>query len=148
MKEMTAGYAVDVAALLAVTFDVSNYDELVVVRNVPFNSLCEHHMLPFSGTATVGYLPKDRVVGLSKLARLVDAYAKRLQVQERMTQQIADAMLAYIQPQGCGVVVRGQHSCMSCRGIEKQGEMVTSALHGELRTESMLSHEFLALAGY
>jgi GTP cyclohydrolase IA len=95
MKEMTTGYSADIANILSVSFDV-DFDELVVVRNVPFNSLCEHHMLPFTGTATVGYIPRERIVGLSKLARLVDAYAKRLQVQERMTKQIADAMLEHI----------------------------------------------------
>lgn len=147
MQEMTAGYAVDVGKLLAVSFDV-DYDQLVVVRNIPFSSLCEHHMLPFTGTATVGYLPSTRIVGLSKLARLVHAYAKRLQVQERMTQQIADAMQTHIMPQGCGVVLRGNHSCMQCRGIETQGEMVTSALHGTLRVDPMQRQEFLALAGY
>lgn len=147
MKEMTAGYSVDIAALLSVSFDV-DFDELVVVRNVPFNSLCEHHMLPFTGTATVGYIPKKRIVGLSKLARLVDAYAQRLQVQERMTKQIADAMVEHIDPLGCGVVIRGNHSCMSCRGIRKQGEMVTSSMQGVLRTKPEARAEFLALAGY
>ena len=147
MKEMTSGYNTDIAELLSVSFDV-DFDELVVVRNVPFSSLCEHHMLPFTGTATVGYIPIERVVGLSKLARLVDAYARRLQVQERLTKQIADAMNEHIQPLGCGVVVRGNHSCMSCRGIQKQGEMVTSALHGTLRTEAIQRQEFLSLAGY
>jgi GTP cyclohydrolase I len=147
MKEMTVGYNTDIAKILSVSFDV-DFDELVVVRNVPFNSLCEHHMLPFTGTATVGYIPRERIVGLSKLARLVDAYAKRLQVQERMTKQIADAMLEHIRPIGCGVVVRGNHSCMSCRGINKTGEMVTSSLHGVLRTDGIARAEFLALAGY
>lgn len=147
MKEMTTGYSADIANILSVSFDV-DFDELVVVRNVPFNSLCEHHMLPFTGTATVGYIPRERIVGLSKLARLVDAYAKRLQVQERMTKQIADAMLEHIQPLGCGVVVRGNHSCMSCRGINKTGEMVTSSLHGALRLDASARGEFLALAGY
>jgi len=146
-KEMTSGYSANIAEILAVSFDVK-YDELVVVRNVPFNSLCEHHMLPFTGTATLGYLPQNRIVGLSKLARLVDAYARRLQVQERLTKQIADAMNEHIQPLGCGVVMRGNHSCMSCRGIQKQGEMVTSALHGTLRTEAIQRQEFLSLAGY
>ena len=147
MKEMTVGYSADIANILSVSFDV-DFDELVVVRNVPFNSLCEHHMLPFTGTATVGYIPRERIVGLSKLARLVDAYAKRLQVQERMTKQIADAMLEHIEPLGCGVVVRGNHSCMSCRGINKTGEMVTSSLHGVLRNDGIARAEFLALAGY
>ena len=146
-KEMTVGYQADVASILSVSFDV-HFDELVVVRNVPFVSLCEHHMLPFTGTATVGYVPRSKIVGLSKLARLVDAYAKRLQVQERMTKQIADAMVEHIDPLGCGVVIRGNHSCMSNRGVHKNGEMVTSSLQGVLRKDGNARSEFLALAGY
>ena len=121
---------------------------MVVVRNVPFSSMCEHHMLPFTGVVTVGYIPSKSVVGLSKLARLVDAYAKRLQVQERMTVQIAEAMETYLQPTGCGVVVKANHSCMCNRGIKKTGEMVTSSLHGAMRKKETVRAEFLALAGY
>ena len=143
-KEMTEGYEADIEKILSVSFDV-DFDELVVLKDIPFVSLCEHHMLPFTGSATVGYIPKERIVGLSKLARLVDAYAKRLQVQERLTKQIADAMLHHIDPLGCGVVIRGNHSCMSCRGIKKQGEMITSSMHGVFRTDARARSEFLAL---
>jgi GTP cyclohydrolase IA len=144
-KEMTEGYSADITQILSVSFDVE-FDELIVVKNIPFVSLCEHHLLPFIGTATVGYIPKKRIVGLSKLARLVDAYAKRLQVQERLTKQIADAMLEHIKPLGCGVVIKGNHSCMSCRGIRKQGEMITSSLHGVFRTDATVRNEFLSLS--
>lgn len=144
-KEMTEGYEADITKILSVCFDV-DFDELIVVKNIPFVSLCEHHLLPFTGTATVGYIPLERIVGLSKLARLVDAYAKRLQVQERLTKQIADAILKNIQPLGCGVVIKGNHSCMSCRGIRKQGEMVTSSLHGAFRTDARARSEFLSFA--
>jgi len=144
-KEMTEGYKIDISQILSVSFDVE-FDELVVLKDIPFVSLCEHHMLPFTGSATVGYIPTQKIVGLSKLARLVDAYAKRLQVQERLTKQIADAMLAHIEPLGCGVVIKANHSCMSCRGIRKQGEMITSSLHGVFRTDARARSEFLALA--
>lgn len=147
LREMTSGYDANIAEILSTSFDVQ-YDSMVVLRDVPFASMCEHHMLPFTGTATVGYIPTERIVGLSKLARLVDAYANRLQVQERMTNQIADALLTHVQPLGCGVVVRGNHSCMCNRGIKKSGEMVTSTLHGAMRTDPIVRQEFLALAGY
>jgi len=144
-KEMTEGYKADIKKILSISFAV-DFDELVVLKNIPFVSLCEHHLLPFTGTASVGYIPQKKIVGLSKLARLVDAYAKRLQVQERLTKQIADAMLENIEPLGCGVVVKGNHSCMSCRGIKKQGEMITSSLHGVFRTDARARSEFLTLA--
>jgi len=147
LKEMTAGYDIDVEKLLSVSFDVA-YDEMVVVRNVPFSSMCEHHMLPFTGVATIGYIPNKSVVGLSKLARLVDAYGQRLQVQERMTMQIADAIEKHLKPLGCGVVVKANHSCMCNRGIKKHGEMITSSLHGVMRKKETVRAEFLALAGY
>lgn len=143
-KEMTEGYDKDIEALLGVTFDVK-CDEMIVVKDIPFSSLCEHHMLPFTGTATVGYIPKKRVVGLSKIARLVDAYGKRLQVQERMTSQIADAMVEHLKPLGVGVILKGTHSCMSLRGIGKAGIMQTSALRGVMRTDAEARAEFLAL---
>lgn len=147
LREMTVGYEADIAAILSTSFDVQ-YDEMVVLRDVPFASMCEHHMLPFTGHATVGYIPTERIVGLSKLARLVDAYARRLQVQERMTSQIAQALVDHVQPLGVGVVVRGNHSCMCNRGIKKSGEMVTSSLHGAMRTDTVVRQEFLSLAGY
>lgn len=143
--EMTSGYALDPADVLATTFDVGPADELVVVRAIPFHSLCEHHLLGFTGTATVGYLPEGRVVGLSKLGRLVELYARRLQVQERMTTQIADAIVEHLDTDTAGVVVRARHSCMGCRGIQKSAEMVTSKLTGRLRSDPAMRAEFMAL---
>lgn len=143
-RELTEGYHADVAAILSTTFDVP-YDELVVVRRVPFVSLCEHHMLPFSGHATIGYVPSDRVVGLSKLPRLLHAFARRLQVQERLTQQIAEAMVEHLQPKAVGVIIDAHHLCMSMRGVRSAGTMTTSSLHGLLRDEHDLRAEFMAL---
>lgn len=148
LSEMTSGYQLDPAEVLARQFP-DDYDEMVVVRGVSFHSMCEHHMLGFSGTATVGYLPAPGrgVVGLSKLARLVDLYARRLQVQERLTMQIADAIETHLQPLGVGVLVAAHHSCMGCRGVRKpEAEMVTSALRGVLRSKPEARAEFLALA--
>ncbi len=145
-REMTEGYAVDVAALLATVFDERS-DEMVVVSGIEFVSLCEHHLLPFVGEATVAYIPDTKVVGLSKIARLVDAFARRLQVQERMTTQIADAMEQHLAPRGVGVVVRARHACMGCRGVRKPGaSMTTSALSGFMKDDPMARAEFLALA--
>lgn len=147
--ELTAGYHDDPAAILARRFPDS-YDEMVIVRGVDFTSLCEHHVLAFTGTATVGYLPApdQGVVGLSKLARLVDCFARRLQVQERLTMQIADAIEQHLAPLGVGVVVAATHSCMACRGVRKPGaEMVTSAMRGALRDHPEARAEFLTLAG-
>lgn len=146
--ELTQGYAMDPAAILATTFD-EKFDEMVVLRGVRFTSLCEHHLLPFTGTATVGYIPSPGggVVGLSKLARLVECYARRLQVQERMTEQIGDALAEHLSPQGAGVVLRAHHSCMGIRGVRQtEAEMVTSALAGVLRDDPAARAEFLALA--
>lgn len=146
LLELTQGYSVDVGALLAVQF-AETHDSLIVVRNVPFHSLCEHHMLPFTGTATIGYVPAEGggIVGLSKLARLLDAYARRLQVQERLTAQIADAIDTHLQPLATGVIITAHHTCMSMRGIQRQGEMVTSVLTGRLRTNPDLRAEFMRL---
>jgi GTP cyclohydrolase I len=146
LAEMTAGYAEDPGEILDTTFDDS-CDQMVLVRGVEFTSLCEHHILPFIGTATVGYIPDGQVVGLSKLARLVECYARRLQVQERMTEQIADAIDKHLGPLGVGVVVRARHLCMGCRGIRKPGaEMVTSALRGNLLALPAARAEFMQLA--
>lgn len=142
--EMTAGYAENPAVVLGTTFNEA-CDQLVAVTGIEFVSLCEHHVLPFTGHASIGYLPGDRVVGLSKLGRIVDTFARRLQVQERMTQQIADAIQEHLKPQGVAVVVRGQHSCMSCRGVQKRAEMVTSSMLGMFRYNESLRNEFLAL---
>jgi GTP cyclohydrolase I len=124
------------------------YDELVVVRAIPFYSLCEHHLLPFIGVAHVGYLPGDRIIGLSKLARVVDHFARSLQVQERLTTQVADWLERELQPKGVGVVLEAEHLCMALRGIQKQGATtVTSALDGAVRDDPRTRQEFLALTG-
>jgi GTP cyclohydrolase I len=124
------------------------YDELVVARDIPFHSLCEHHLLPFQGVAHVGYLPGRRIVGLSKLARVVDMYARRLQVQERLTTQIAGWLRRELDPRGVGVVLEAEHLCMSLRGVQKPGaRTITSALHGVVRDDPRTRDEFLALTG-
>src|SRR4051812_31863007 len=131
----------------ATTFaNLEGYDELVVARDIPFHSLCEHHMLPFMGVAHVAYLPGERIVGLSKLARVVDLFARRLQVQERLTKQIATWLEEHLDPKGVGVVLEAEHSCMALRGVRKTGSRtVTSALHGVLRDDARTRQEFLAL---
>ena len=125
----------------------AGYDELVVVANIPFHSLCEHHLLPFHGVAHVGYLPGERIVGLSKLGRVVDLYARRLQVQERLTTQVARWLCDTLEPRGVGVVIEAEHLCMSLRGVQKPGSRtITSALHGVVRDDPRTRQEFLALA--
>ncbi len=124
------------------------YDELVVARDIPFHSLCEHHLLPFTGVAHVGYLPGERIIGLSKLARVIDHFARALQVQERLTTQVANWLQAELSPQGVGVVLEAEHACMTIRGVQKPGATtVTSALHGLVRDDPRTRQEFLALAG-
>jgi GTP cyclohydrolase IA len=147
MREMTVGYQMDPAEILSKSFDV-HHDEMIIVTGVDYFSLCEHHMLPFYGKATIGYIPKPgaKIVGLSKLARLLDCYAKRLQVQERLTNQIAQALVDNLDPLGVGVVITGNHTCMSARGVQKHGEMVTSAMLGQMRNEAVVRAEFLALS--
>lgn len=126
-----------------------NYDEFVVARQIPFTSLCEHHMLPFTGVAAVGYLPGGRILGLSKLARVVELFARRPQVQERLTTQVARWLETHLSPKGVGVVIEAEHSCMTLRGVEAHGATtVTSALLGVLRDDSLSRAEFLNLAGY
>jgi GTP cyclohydrolase I len=123
------------------------YDELVVAGSIPFHSLCEHHLLPFHGVAHVGYLPGERIIGLSKLARVVELFARELQVQERLTQHIADWLDERLAPRGVGVVLEAEHLCMSLRGVQKHGaRTVTSALHGLVREDSRTRQEFLDLA--
>jgi GTP cyclohydrolase I len=123
------------------------YDEMVVARSIPFHSLCEHHLLPFHGVAHIGYLPGDRIIGLSKLGRVVELFARRLQVQERMTVQIADWLAERMAPKGIGVVLEAEHLCMSLRGVHKPGtRTVTSALQGLVRDDSRTRQEFLGLA--
>ena len=124
------------------------YDELVVARSIPFHALCEHHLLPFVGVAHVGYLPGERILGLSKLARVVDFFARSLQVQERLTTQVAGWLERELQPKGVGVVIEAEHLCMSLRGVQKQGATtVTSALRGLVRDDPRTRQEFLALTG-
>lgn len=123
------------------------YDELVLARDIPFTSVCEHHLLPFTGTAAVGYLPGNRILGLSKLARVVELFARRPQVQERMTKQIATWLDTHLRPRGVGVVVRAEHTCMTLRGVRATGSStVTSALVGTIRTDARTRAEFLDLA--
>ncbi|MGH8862015.1 MAG: GTP cyclohydrolase I FolE [Jatrophihabitantaceae bacterium] len=122
------------------------YNELVLAGDLPFHSLCEHHLLPFHGVAHVGYLPAERIVGLSKLARLVERFARGLQVQERLTKQIADCLDAHLKPKGVAVVIEAEHQCMSLRGIRAHGSRTTtSALHGQLRDDPATRQEFFAL---
>jgi GTP cyclohydrolase I len=124
------------------------YDELVLARDIPFHSLCQHHMLPFKGVAHVGYLPGDRILGLSKLARVVELFARGLQVQERLTQQVADWLQEHLRPKGVGVVLEAEHLCMSLRGVQAAGSMtVTSSLRGLLRADQRSRAEFFALTG-
>lgn len=147
-QHWTSGYGKDPAAILKVFEDgAEQYNKLIVVRNIPVYSRCEHHLAPFFGTATVGYTPNGRIVGLSKLTRLVDCFAKRLQVQERLTMQVAEALMQHVEPLSVGVVVRCRHMCMESRGIRTPGEeTVTSALLGEMRTNPALRSEFLGLS--
>tara|TARA_A100001037_G_scaffold188881_1_gene169116 strand:- start:428 stop:1027 length:600 start_codon:yes stop_codon:yes gene_type:complete len=142
--ELLSGYTTNINKLLNnALFDVQ-YDEMVVVKNIDFYSLCEHHMIPFYGTVSVGYLPKDKVIGLSKIPRLVDMFSKRLQVQERMTQEIAHAINDLISPKGVGVVVEGKHLCASMRGVKKPNVMMsTSALLGVIKEDHSSREEFL-----
>lgn len=144
-RELFAGTRTDPAVHLRKTFN-EPYDEIVLLRDIDFSSMCEHHLLPFIGKAHVAYLPKDKVVGLSKLARTVDAFAKRPQVQERMTTQIADAIMEHLEPRGAIVVVESQHLCMKVRGVSKpHGLMVTSALRGVFKTDAAARAEAMAL---
>jgi len=148
LKFLTSGYHKNVDHVLnGATFSV-NYDEMVVVKDIEFFSLCEHHLLPFFGKAHVAYLPTNKVVGLSKVARLVNMFARRLQIQERMTSQIAKAIEEKIAPQGVGVIIEARHLCMQMRGVEKQhGQAVTSAMLGAFRHNQQTREEFLALVG-
>jgi GTP cyclohydrolase IA len=124
------------------------YDELVLAKGIPLQSLCEHHLLPFHGIAHVGYLPGERILGLSKLARVVELFARDLQVQERLTQQVADGLQEHLAPKGVGVVIEAEHLCMSLRGVRATGSRtVTSALHGLLRADARSRQEFFALTG-
>jgi len=146
-KEMTDGYDKDVAAILGTTFDVGDVDEMIVVTGIDFVSLCEHHMLPFTGTASVAYIPGERVVGLSKIPRIVEAFSHRLQVQERLTRQITTALDQYLGTKGSACLITSGHACMGHRGIKKpNAKMTTSSLTGAFRSDPEVRHEFLTLA--
>lgn len=144
-REVLGGLDEDPADLLDVTFD-ERHEEMIVLRDIPFYSMCEHHLLPFSGIAHVAYIPRGRIVGISKLARVVECLARRLQVQERLTSQIADLIEERLQPRGVAVVVKAEHLCMTMRGIKKPGSaVVTSATRGGFRARQATRMEFLAL---
>ena len=148
-EEWFHGYAIDPEALLNRTFEeVEGYDEMVVLQNIPFESHCEHHIAPIIGQAHVAYLPDRRVVGISKLARIVEAYAKRLTIQEKLTAQIANLLDQVLKPRGLGVVIEAQHQCMTTRGVHKPGtRLVTSRMLGAFREDPQTRREFLALIG-
>ena len=148
-EEWFSGYGADTSKILGTTFDETDgYDEMVTLRNVRFESHCEHHMAPVIGRCHIAYMPRSRVVGISKLARMVEVYAKRLQIQERLTAQVADTINAVLEPRGVAVVVEATHHCMTTRGIHKTGvTMVTSRMLGDFRTKSATRREFLAYIG-
>ena len=145
--EFFSGYGQDPKEILAKTFsEVDGYDEMIIMNDIRFESHCEHHMVPIIGKAHIGYLPDKRVVGISKLARLVDVYARRLQIQEKMTVQIADTLQEVLQPKGVGVVVEAAHQCMTTRGVHKPGAaLVTSRMLGAFRKDVSTRREFLAI---
>ncbi|HXG39618.1 MAG TPA: GTP cyclohydrolase I FolE [Candidatus Limnocylindrales bacterium] len=144
-RELTAGYQVDPERLVNGAIFEVDYSEMVVVKDIPFYSLCEHHLLPFFGTAAVAYIPRGRVIGLSKIPRIVEMYARRLQVQERMTQQIADFLMSRLDPKGVGVVLEATHLCAVMRGVRKPGTvMTTAAVLGLFRTNDKTRAEFFA----
>ena len=146
--ELLAGYRTDPVALVNDALFEVEYDEMVIVRDIEFYSLCEHHMLPFYGKCHIAYIPKGRIVGLSKMPRIVDAFARRLQVQERLTQQIADTLFDALNPDGVGVVIEARHLCMMMRGVEKQNSVATtSAMLGSFRNDVKTRSEFLTLIG-
>tara|TARA_R100001143_G_scaffold63458_1_gene70649 strand:+ start:27703 stop:28299 length:597 start_codon:yes stop_codon:yes gene_type:complete len=146
-EEFYAGYAIDAEEELRRTFEeTEGYDEMVMLRNIPFHSHCEHHMVPIIGTAHVAYLPQSRVVGISKLARVVDIYARRLQTQETMTVQIADTISRVLSPRGVAVMIDAEHQCMTTRGIQKPGvSTITTHLTGAFRENPEMRREFLAM---
>jgi GTP cyclohydrolase I len=145
---LTSGYRQDIAAIINDAIFTVDCNDMVIVKNIEFYSLCEHHMLPFFGKCHIGYIPQGRVFGVSKLARLVDCFARRLQLQERLTKQVAEVILGNIGPEGVGVVMEAQHMCMTMRGVEKQNSvMVTSAMLGSFCAQSATRNEFLKLIG-
>jgi len=149
-KEYARGYAEDPAVHLSRTFEeVGGYDEIVLLKDIPFQSHCEHHMAPIIGKASIAYLPSNRVVGISKLARVLHGFARRLQVQERLTAQVADAIWQHLQPKGVAVVIEASHACMTARGVGTPGVMMTtSRMMGTFREDERSRREVLALMGY
>jgi len=148
LRFLTSGYGKDVAKVVNGALFSVKYDEMVIVKDIEFFSLCEHHLLPFYGKIHVAYLPKERVIGLSKLPRIVDMFARRLQIQERLTQQIAQSIQDTVEPLGVGVICEARHFCMMMRGVEKQHSgAVTSAMLGAFRTRKKTRDEFLSLVG-
>jgi len=146
LKFLTSGYAVDVDDLVGEALFTVSYDEMVFVKDIEIYSLCEHHMLPFFGKCHVAYIPSGKVVGLSKIPRLVEAYSRRLQVQERMTTQIADTIERLVQPKGVGVVIEARHLCMAMRGVEQRSSYaITSAMMGAFKKDERTRNEFLSL---
>lgn len=144
-KEMTEGYHQNPKDILSTFFEGDGYDEMVIVKDISFISLCEHHLLPFNGIAHVGYIPKSRVIGLSKIPRLVHCFSRRLQIQERLTRQIATTLEDVLDANGVGVILNAAHQCVSCRGVRQQGSsMTTSALLGRFRNQAT-RNEFLQL---
>lgn len=148
-RHWCGGYAMDPAEILKVFKDgAANYDEMVLVKDIPIYSKCEHHLADIFGTASIAYIPNGKIVGLSKLSRLADCFARRLQVQERMTVQIADALVEHLQPKGVGVMIRARHMCMESRGICQQGHhTVTTALRGAIKDDARTRAEFLQACG-
>jgi GTP cyclohydrolase I len=148
-EEFFAGYSIDPEEILARTFEeIEGYDDMVVLRGIRFESYCEHHMVPIIGTAHIGYLPHKRVVGISKLARVLEVFSKRLQIQEKMTAQIAQMIDRVLKPQGVAVVIEGEHQCMTTRGVHRPGvNMVTSHMIGAFRESDATRKEFLSIIG-
>jgi len=146
LRFLTSGYQVDIDEIVNGALFTQEYDEMIVVKDIEFFSMCEHHLLPFFGKVHVAYLPKEKVIGLSKIPRLVDAYARRLQLQERLTQQIAETLQNILEPRGVGVICEARHFCMMMRGVEKQHSgTLTSAMLGDFRTRKETRDEFLSL---
>ena len=144
MEFLTSGYHQEIDAILNEAIFDENFDEMVIVKEIEFYSLCEHHILPFWGKCHVGYLPRNRIIGLSKIPRLVDMFARRLQVQERLTREIAEALETALDPRGVAVVIEAQHLCMMARGVEKQApKMTTNVMRGAFREDSSTRAEFL-----
>ncbi len=144
LKFLTSGYSVDVDALIGEALFDETYDEMVLVKDIEFYSLCEHHLLPFFGKCHIGYIPNGKIVGLSKLPRLVEAFTRRLQVQERLTTQLADIICKHVKPRGVGVVMEARHLCMCMRGVQKESDYaITSSMVGTFKSDQRTRMEFL-----